>query len=180
MSSRAYDWTKQDGNSSWRDFVESISSRNGTDVFYHPKYYEFKEDGSHFYHPWWACISRFMSRWHDRFYLIGKVLDKTSGWLLWEDDYGFGCYRKWEFTFWQKISRRLWERLFYVLKTVLCILFLYSRCAPDRKYYDTICVACWDFHPSCGEYSGTDWMEMAVGHGYFRNWFFREFSDSSC
>jgi hypothetical protein len=60
------------------------------------------------------------------------------------------------------------EKVFYWLKTLICIILRLYR---DKQVYDEIAMLAFDYCAGNWEYSGTDWTEIAVGEGIFKNWY---------
>lgn len=74
-----------------------------------------------------------------------------------------------------------WQKVFYVFKTIVCIILNRRRSLwADSNAVDSM--ACWDFagwtSPDIiGE--ACDWTELAVGYGYFKDWHFDIYRNSS-
>lgn len=185
-----------------QDFWWSITHRCGWDVFYDPKYWK-GEDSTGLpletVFPWWAPITRFVTKWFSRVYWIYHTLNLRSGWCRWDDNQGLNArlvHRpelgpRWKDQWitepvWKWMRRKFFKRVWYTLKIVLCILFCYER-HPDEEihgkwFHDYIEVAAFDFAPYTSmEWSGDHscWTSIEVGSGVFKNWFFREYQDSS-
>jgi hypothetical protein len=61
------------------------------------------------------------------------------------------------------------EKAFYWFKTLICLLF---RIYKDDHNYEEIAMIAYDYHSGSWEFGGTDWSEIAVGEGIFRNWYY--------
>jgi hypothetical protein len=128
--------------------------------------------------PWWSWMVFWASRMNRRWTLLNASLNRVHGWMRYEEDYGLGADCDKERPWWKCPKFAIGH--FYVFKTILCIIFCTARGPKSQYFHEWVNIACWDFHPTMGEYSGTDWDALDVGHGIFRNWFIRDYSDSSC
>lgn len=72
---------------------------------------------------------------------------------------------------------RWFEKPFYWVKTLVCLLL--KRTGGSYLNNNAFCIATWDEHPSCGEYSGYDWDSCWIEIGLFKNWRVCICSDSS-
>ena len=166
----------------WYFFWSALIERYGADgLYFHPSHISDSDDGldAGVELPWWSGIVFWAGRLHERWTLLCATVDRVHGWLRYEDDYGLGAHADMERPWW-KCPKFLIGH-FYVLKAVLCVLFCYSRSPKkEHSFWEWVNVGCWNFHPTCGEYSGTDWEAIDVGKGILRNWFIRSYSDSSC
>lgn len=76
--------------------------------------------------------------------------------------------------------RLQFNRWFYAFKAIISIwLELSEGLSGQIKIPHIDGIACWDFGPAGGEYSGQSWMELTVGQGVFSNWSYEIFSNSS-
>lgn len=162
-------------------FLESINGRWGFEsLYYHSDHVKEGEDGflnAGINLPWYWRISRFASNSWDKFYWLKKILSLESGWGRYDSDYEFGIHSTETLRAW--FFRHFFKRVFYTFKCIVC-MFFFRRRRTISGYFDKIDIAIFDIGPMGGEYSGEAWSACAVGYGIFRNWYFREYSDSSC
>lgn len=97
----------------------------------------------------------------DRLYALYAVIRQK---MKWQDN--------WSFNWWQKV--------FYITKTLICLIL-------DRRRSLWACsdavdsMACWSFRSwTSMDIVGQahDWTELAVGYGYFSNWYYDIYSNS--
>lgn len=68
-------------------------------------------------------------------------------------------------------SRMNWyTRAFYWCKTWICLSL--SRERKNDSFLDSLAMLAFDFRRGNWEYGGTDWTEVAIGEGVFRNWWY--------
>lgn len=127
--------------------------------------------------PWWAPFILRTTRIIDWAKSLKAVLSPTHGWLRYEDSRSCGADGDEKKMF--ILCPRSPLGYFYMLKAVLCMTFLAWRRVPDRNY-DSINLACYDFRPMIGEYSGSEWDAVDIGRGIISNWWFRSCHDESC
>jgi len=114
----------------------------------------------------------------NKLHWLRHTLSPKTGWCRYDDDYGLGINPKSEHPTRNLLRRKFFRRLFYTVKTVLCMFLCSRRRIPDG-FFDYINVAVFDMRTSDGEYSGYDWDAVAVGYGVFENWYFCQYSDTS-
>lgn len=70
-----------------------------------------------------------------------------------------------------------YQKSFYWLKIFICLL-LDLRTKQD-SYLDQIAMIAFDWCKGSYEYGGTDWTEIAVGEGVFRNWYYHIYGNGT-
>lgn len=163
-------------------FLDSISGRYGFDsLYYHGDHVRDTDDGlkAGVDLPWYWRISLFTSNTADKLHWLRQILSSRTGWGRYDDDYGLGINPKSSCPIKDLLCNDFIKRAFYTMKCVLCMFFCSRRHVPDH-FFEYINVAIFDQQPLRGEYSGYNWNAVAVGYGVFENWYFWQYSDTSC
>lgn len=147
-------WTASD----WSDFKDAASRHGGGWIC------EYRRHVGKTENPWWLNLAWFLGRRAAQANCLYRILHPASGWCQWDDNWDWARFSLW--------------RLFYTLKASLCAVFLYWR-GPGDNWYRDVEIAVYDIREAVGEYSGQDWEEISVGLGVFKNWWIREYWNSS-